>query len=596
MTIFNEADLGSNTVTRNPEKLFAWNKPGALLDQIFENVRHGDTFLLYGERKSGKTSLLRCLVARIEARLPACLPVLLDFQDIFGGNISSTGSYKHILEQIFIVLEDECGKPDSWSRADLDRIIERRAISPVPGENDIDLVISARFRDVEKLMREYGKTLVLFFDDCERLPQYFPDNRDSFFYPVRKLRQNWDPDRGGISFVLAGAEKLEFFEHRTGSPQFNNVGDEIAVEPLCKNDFVEMWEIMLEACPVSQNISGEEAYALCGGRAALAKLLLDCLRKGEDPRKSKPINKILQNIYDRHPDGQKYLRDIALGELPDDDAPQKRLESFHLIEENSPDMGGFHICGSLWRDFLKDKTISNPPVMEIQNAGQLAEILARDVNLEKLLKLRHLRGEYADWLEFKEYAIPDNSKYPPNKTEGDMLWHIAKEILAMRNTRGGLILLGVADDGALVGIDYDPHNDGAEFDYIRRFVKKMNNAANPPVFKGRDEHLNLEKCEWKLDNVKWINFKMVKIDGKYVLAIIVHPQPEFFDKDHFLKKIKLKNQGVWNRLLLVRNNFASIDIIDVDRKDIDQAIKKHQDFCAQSEDLERFWQDFNSLD
>lgn len=66
---------------------------------------------------------------------------------------------------------------------------------------------------------------------------------------------------------------------------------------------------------------------------------------------------------------------------------------------------------------------------------------------EKLIK----KGE-SDILEFKSSLIWDYKLNKPNK----LLWHpILKTVAAFMNSEGGLLIVGAADNGDVLGLDKD---------------------------------------------------------------------------------------------------------------------------------------------
>ena len=55
-------------------------------------------------------------------------------------------------------------------------------------------------------------------------------------------------------------------------------------------------------------------------------------------------------------------------------------------------------------------------------------------------------GGEADWLEFKADLMPREGQYQKNENKADYQWNVAEAVIAMANSSGGVILLGVAED------------------------------------------------------------------------------------------------------------------------------------------------------
>ncbi len=100
---------------------------------------------------------------------------------------------------------------------------------------------------------------------------------------------------------------------------------------------------------------------------------------------------------------------------------------------------------------------------------------APDGGVEELL---HLCGhDENDWLEFKAsiYPLGDNKCDPSNR--GDLAWNIARAAVALANTIGGALLIGVDDDGEPIGLSASDPDDifgreGAE-SFLRKIIEPL---------------------------------------------------------------------------------------------------------------------------
>ena len=114
------------------------------------------------------------------------------------------------------------------------------------------------------------------------------------------------------------------------------------------------------------------------------------------------------------------------------------------------------------------------------------------------------QGE-SERLEFKSTARWDLRQGRVNKA---LAQSIAKTIAALANHRGGSLLIGVADDGSIVGIEHDyrtlrkPNRDGFE-QFLMTLVR---------------ERLGAHVC-------RLIHPLIAQIDGKDVCRVVVEPAP-----------------------------------------------------------------------
>jgi hypothetical protein len=54
-------------------------------------------------------------------------------------------------------------------------------------------------------------------------------------------------------------------------------------------------------------------------------------------------------------------------------------------------------------------------------------------------------GYETEWLEFKAAILPRNGSYADDENEGDYRWHVAIALIAMANSTGGALLIGVSE-------------------------------------------------------------------------------------------------------------------------------------------------------
>ena len=149
--------------------------------------------------------------------------------------------------------------------------------------------------------------------------------------------------------------------------------------------------------------------------------------------------------------------------------------------------------------------------------------------------LRHPRGGFQallelagggenEWLEFKAASCPKGGEPELGKNDADYRWNVAKAVVAMANSLGGVVFLGVDDQGRAVGIEAsDPKG--------KRDSKGMEAFIREEIM----ERVLLPKGGWKTEQKgtfkpsqpalleRLIAPEEVRCGNKTVLAIFVDP-------------------------------------------------------------------------
>lgn len=125
-----------------------------------------------------------------------------------------------------------------------------------------------------------------------------------------------------------------------------------------------------------------------------------------------------------------------------------------------------------------------------------------------------IRGGETDSVEFKQRAIDDN---------GQVLDYVSKEVASFLNTNGGAVLLGVDDDGKLVGIDPDierlkkPSADNYQKVIIDHLIQRLGKVHVPAI-------------KVSLPRVEGINLCVIQVERGASSAYVTGPnkQPIFW--------------------------------------------------------------------
>lgn len=88
----------------------------------------------------------------------------------------------------------------------------------------------------------------------------------------------------------------------------------------------------------------------------------------------------------------------------------------------------------------------------ISNARDLVEriLVHPQGGIAALLQLAE--DQETDWLEFKAALHPEGGIFKPGEKPGDYHWHVAKAVVALANTGGGAVILGLDDNLHPVGL------------------------------------------------------------------------------------------------------------------------------------------------
>lgn len=138
-----------------------------------------------------------------------------------------------------------------------------------------------------------------------------------------------------------------------------------------------------------------------------------------------------------------------------------------------------------------------------------------------------VRNSETEWLELKAASYPEGGHFEQGTNANDYHWNVAKAVIALANSIGGVLLLGVADDGGVIGIEAsDPNgrrrSKGAEA--FRREVIMQQVLCPAKGWKtGRQGNLRLVNAAL-LERL--VALEEIPNGEQSVLAIFVDPAPE----------------------------------------------------------------------
>jgi hypothetical protein len=160
---------------------------------------------------------------------------------------------------------------------------------------------------------------------------------------------------------------------------------------------------------------------------------------------------------------------------------------------------------------------------EVINGYDLcSRVLARSDNDAGALV--HLAGgTETDWLEFKAACEPPPEGSENGTNADDYRWHVARAIVAMTNTHGGCVLLGVNDQGRAVGLGPSDPRGKLQSEGMDGFLRHLDASVLRPK--------NGWKC-MKAGNIEVdggaphdiIELLPAFLEGRSILAILVRPR------------------------------------------------------------------------
>jgi hypothetical protein len=199
---------------------------------------------------------------------------------------------------------------------------------------------------------------------------------------------------------------------------------------------------------------------------------------------------------------------------------QKRTEVYHYGEDfyQSGEEGGAHreilVTPHIWQTFEEyEESIKNQPVTkDVDNNFDLEKIIAD--------------GE-SNSLEFKPALVYDFYK---KKGSINILYKIAKTICGFLNYKGGLLLIGVSDQGEIQGLEYD---------YSVLSVDKSNRAKQKDLIRQQVDHLIVRYFNKSIHPLVEAEIKKQQ-DGKDLLIISIEKssKPVFLKNERYGKEIK----------------------------------------------------------
>lgn len=192
--------------------------------------------------------------------------------------------------------------------------------------------------------------------------------------------------------------------------------------------------------------------------------------------------------------------------------------------------------------------------------------------------MNYVEQDERDWLELKAACYPEGGFFSGSDNEADYAWNVAKAVVALANSMGGVVLLGVADDGQPVGLEAsDPRGLlplGLDA-YLRNYFNHRVLFPRKGWLLGKGSQFKLSAGGLSL-LAQLVSVERLFCQGKPVLAILVQPVPYDFAPlvtDELAPGGKKLGQKVFVRKL---GHLGQVETFEVDDA---VSIGLHQEQC-----------------
>lgn len=214
-------------------------------------------------------------------------------------------------------------------------------------------------------------------------------------------------------------------------------------------------------------------------------------------------------------------------------------------------------------------------------------------NLLTIIRSAYLQE--TGWLEFKAAIRPGGARpLERGEIEGDFLWNVAEAAIAMRNSIGGLIILGMNDEGKVIGLGAScadgcfPFESNKREEFIRTEIADRTLNPKSGWSTGRKGNWKIPEGKKALWNDAFVIHAPIKIGDEWVLPIIVNPLPA----GQVLYVENLKN-NVTRQVLLKRDAGAQGRVREVTDPDGIAEYKQKRN-PAQKDLCELVWTQFQA--
>lgn len=359
-----------------PDHLFGRNGPGELLDQSIMQLCLGTNIQIMGERRSGKTSLLKCAIKVLQLSYPTIIPVYLNYREHHTVR-GYTNAHRLLLAYIgaainqvtFFMKESD---DVIFSQFTTNHSINYEKLIDIP-DYRIDGFLSQLIHQVN----QKGFGIVLFLDEYEHLMRYTFEGREGAFFHLRDLSSM--PPVGDalpkpLTYAIAGGVSWDKLCEMIGSPELNNIGAVFYLDPLDFLSFTKMWDQCLVDSSLDivklvekSNISLETIFDLAGGWPFYGKVIGAhlCSSQYNETFFYDSLFQHFSVIWAKltHLE-QEVLKQSEQAQILYDDSVVRYLHRRGLLATDTD--GLFVPCGQLWAKFIRQQLMAESPNLNKQ--------------------------------------------------------------------------------------------------------------------------------------------------------------------------------------------------------------------------------------
>jgi hypothetical protein len=377
------------------------------------------------------------------------------------------------------------------------------------------------FKDILKpILQQLAERprIIVLFDEIE--PITACEWSSGFWANWRALLSNTPGLSEYFTAVFAGAHEIADLRHDVGSP----LADILEWQSLRCLDFEDACSLMSE--PIEKEWPEaflEKIYRETGGHPFLLQYVMHQICKTEDEDYMKSVDKAVKKfsaerywqfsewwekyctdtarrLYSRLPNNGSLISKRQLVQEFGIDAANKGLEILQHVglAESEDDGFAFRYTGEMFRQWYRSHVF----------------FIEKD-NIKSLI----FEGESA-FLEFKSSVRWD---YRQNKENKELEKVILKTVAAFMNAKGGKLIIGVDDDGNILGLEKD-------FQTLRQQNK---DGFEQLIIQLLSNRIGKEFCPY-------ISLKFQEIDGKDICLINIDasPKPAYVQEGKDTKDIK----------------------------------------------------------
>lgn len=442
-----------------------------LIKKLRAELGSGKIAGLFGLRKTGKTSVLKQLATEPEQDQ---VVAYVDIESTSGDEDPAATISRKILEELSRALQRS-----NYSTGDITRTLEQAA------KEGLDLDLATLERCINSALtakRNRNMSLVLLIDEVENL--FPPDFRDrvpsraensivNFFSRLRSLHQQNDR----FAFLIAGitASILEVAEIYGNSNPLFQLATPHWLPPLSPEESKNLLKVIGKRQGMTWTDGAcVSAYKESGGHAALlrkvASAVFNCQPDSDakqDPVSAEDVLNAKSHYAHSVSTLASEIIDFNMKFYPDD------FGVLEMINSGIPYMQ----AKAEWPDSIQ-RLIALGLIAEDGNGWSPSQLLSLSTYGKRLRReparqdtLALLDAVEDGHIEYKGSFQADlNSRGIPAEA---MQWNCVKTALGFLNREGGTLLIGVSDDGDVLGLAPDIEIYSASLDKLQRKINEV---------------------------------------------------------------------------------------------------------------------------